>query len=117
MVKDYLNELWKHNSEIFAQTKQNEYLLAENEHIRWNTFHYLNGFKRAELYPEVEKNHYKQSKTHMCLVDDYDFFKANEDNFVKMGYAKWQLVKYDFLINHHIPFIMANAQYKLIIKN
>ena len=107
------DELWKYNSEIFAKAQHNEYLLAENEHIRWNTFHYLNGFKQAEIYPEVEKKYYKQCKTHMCLVDDYDFFKANEDNFIKVGYKKWELVKYDFLINHHIPFIMANANYKM----
>lgn len=111
------DELWKHNKEIFAKTKQNEYLLAENEHIRWNTYHYLNGFRQTDIYPKAEKAVYKQCKMHMCLVDNYDFFKESEDDFIQMGYSKWELVKYDFLINHHIPFIMAKTQFKMSIKN
>lgn len=110
------DELWKHNSQIFVQTKCNAYLLAENEHMRWNAFHYLNGFKQTDIYPASEKKYYKQCKTHMCLVDNYNFFRDNEDNFIKMGYSKWELVKYDFLINYHIPFIMARAKQKIIIK-
>lgn len=106
------DKLWKHNKEIFAKTKQNEYLLAENEHIRWNTYHYLNGFRQTDIYPKAEKAVYKQCKMHMCLVDNYDFFKESEDNFIQMGYSKWELVKYDFLINHHIPFIMTRAKLK-----
>ncbi|MGE3613828.1 MAG: NAD-binding protein [Sulfurimonas sp.] len=106
------DELWKSNSEIFAKAQHNEYLLAENEHIRWNTYHYLNGFRQTDIYPKAEKAIYKQCKMHMCLVDNYDFFKESEDDFIQMGYSKWELVKYDFLINHHIPFIMARAKLK-----
>ncbi len=107
------NDLWKHNREVFTHIKYNEYHLAKNEHSRWNTFHYLNGFKQTDIYPKAEKDIYKQCKMHMCLVDDYDFFRVNEDNFIKMGFSKWELVKYDFLINHHIALIMANVCYKM----
>jgi len=31
------DELWKYNSEIFAKDLDNEYLLAENEHLRWKS--------------------------------------------------------------------------------
>ena len=107
------DELWKHNREIFALAKGNNYLLSENEHTRWNTFHYLHGFKQTDIHPKVQKNIYKQCKMHMCLVDDYDFFRANEDNFIKLGYSRWELVKYDYLINYQIPFIIARAKYIL----
>lgn len=86
------------------------------EHNRWNTFHYLNGFNAMEFVSKKEKkkmqNIYEAKKIHMCLVK-FDDFKKRSDELLELGFTEGEFEGYDFMINEHIPLILANAGYKI----
>ena len=61
--------------------------LAKVEHIRWNAFHILNGWKKLDI-PEGTKNKIKKDpvrKLHPCLVswDELDKVSKNHDHDYK----------------------------------
>ena len=105
------------NKELFYSKMKDRILLAKMEHNRWNAFHYLNGFRAIEFVSKEEKENlkyiHKSKKIHMCLVE-FDEFKKRSDELVGLGYDKGQFEGYDFMINEHIPLILANACYEII---
>lgn len=105
------------NESIFYSCLKDEYVLAKNEHSRWNTFHFLNGYRKIGLISETEKTKQKKfhelKKVHMCLINNYEEFKNSSVKLKKLGYIKWQFEGSDYLINHKIPYILAEAGYEL----
>lgn len=109
-------DLWIYNQQIFNSLTFDTYLLAQNEHNRWNAFHYLNGYERIDFVTnEIKKKmklKYEAMKVHPCLIDNYEFFYQNEEKFIALGYNQKQFVAYDYMINNHIPFIISLAKLK-----
>jgi len=108
--------LYNMNKEIFYSNLKDRVLLAKMEHNRWNTFHYLNGFRAIDFISKDEKTKFKKiheaKKIHMCLVE-FDEFKKSSDELVSLGYDKGEFEGYDCMINEHIPLILANAGYQI----
>jgi len=92
--------------------------LAKNEHQRWNTFHFLNGFKKMKIISKEEnkklKSFFELKKEHMCLIP-FDEFKNKSDELATKGYELGVLEGYDFMINEYIPFIMAKSGYEILL--
>lgn len=112
--------LYNKNKNIY-KTAINDTLrlrLAKNEHQRWITFHILNGFKKIEFISKKEKNELKSfhelKKEHMCLLP-FDEFKNKSDELIQKGYELGLFEGYDFMINEHIPFIMAKSGYEILL--
>lgn len=109
--------LFLQNKQLFDQKLKDQVLLARMEHNRWNTYHFLNGYSLIDFVSvkdkkQLEKNH-ELKKVHMCLIS-FDDFKTKADELLHLGYGKGQFEGYDFLINAHIPLIMANAGYEIV---
>jgi hypothetical protein len=51
-------------------------------------------------------------KQHMCLIP-FVVFKERMDELEALGYARGEFEGYDFMINEHIPLILANAGYAI----
>lgn len=116
--KDNLKDLYLDNKSLFesyADDKLN-YILAKNEHQRWNTFHFLNGFEKIEIIHKDKKRELKNihelKKEHMCLIL-FEEFKNKKEQFKENGFKEGEFEGYDFLINAHIPFIMAKSGYRI----
>lgn len=111
------NELLKLNETLYYSHVNNEFILAKNEHNRWNAFHYLNGYKQIPFLSKTEKkrleNFHESSKAHMCLVSSYEVFGISSNELIQLGYNKWQFEGYDFMINHYIPLILSQAGYEI----
>lgn len=114
--KDTL-KLLNMNESIFYSRLKDKYILAKNEHNRWNTFHFLNGYRKIGLISKAEKNKHEKlhelKKVHMCLIKDYSDFKKSSNQLEDLGYSTWQFEGYDYLINHKIPYILAESGYEL----
>ncbi len=113
--------LFDTNKKIFDKYIKNHRIkLAKMEHNRWNTFHYLNGFNTIEFVSKKEKKKMKDlheaKKVHMCLVEFNDF-KNRSNELIELGYNEGEFEGYDFMINEHIPLILANAGYKINLRN
>ena len=110
---DNVRSLFDSNKKLFdSYIKDYRIQLAKMEHNRWNTFHYLNGFKAIGFVSKEEKKKMKDiheaKKVHMCLVK-FSEFKNKSDDLLKLGYGKGEFEGYDFMINEHMPLILANA--------
>jgi len=117
--KDYRSCL-KTNIEHFA----NKYdavkdLLAENEHTRWNVFHYLHGYQKTDYVDKETKGtvKYKLSaenkRIHMCLRP-FDELRRDEPKLSgELGYDPNQHIQYDYMINYFIPYVLAAAGYEI----
>lgn len=116
--KIVFDTLYLKNQQLYKDLvdKNMEILLAKNEHQRWNTFHYLNGFQKTNLITKQEKNELKKihelKKLHMCLVS-FEEFKLKSDELVDKGYELGSFEGYDFMINQHIPFILAKSGFEI----
>ncbi len=114
---DDIRSLFQTNKKIFdSHIKDYRIKLAKMEHNRWNTFHYLNGFNAMEFVLKKEKKKMKDiheaKKVHMCLIE-FDEFKNRSDELLELGFTEGEFEGYDFMINEHIPLILANAGYKI----
>ena len=58
------------------------------------------------------KDIHEAKKVHMCLIE-FDEFKNRSDELLELGFAEGEFEGYDFMINEHIPLILANAGYKI----
>lgn len=111
--------LYSENYSIYHEyfTKELKLKLAKNEHQRWNTFHYLNGFKKIDIMSQDDnkklKRYYELKKEHICLIP-FEEFQIKSNEFVKKGYSLGHFEGYDFMINEHIPFIMAKSGYEIV---
>lgn len=112
-VKD-VEKLYDMNKELFYEKMKDRLLLAKMEHNRWNTFHYLNGFRAIEFVTKDEKDSMKEihqaKKVHMCLVE-FDVFKKRSNELIELGFDEGHFEGFDFMINEHTPLILANAGY------
>jgi hypothetical protein len=110
--------LFSLNKILFDQKMNNKILLAKMEHNRWNAFHYLNGYTPIPFVSKEEKGRngstYELLKQHMCLVP-FEVFKERADEMEGLGYVRGELEGYDFMINEHIPLILANAGYAIAV--
>ncbi len=89
---DGMNINWKEmeleNHDYALKLSEEEIVqLAKVEHIRWNAFHILNGWKKLDI-PEGTKNKIKKDpvrKLHPCLVswDELDKVSKNHDHNYK----------------------------------
>lgn len=123
VVKHQKNEdfitLYNENINIFKKvlSKEVKLKLARNEHQRWNTFHYLNGFKKIDIVSKNKKKELREfhelKKEHMCLIP-FEMFKLRKNEFLEKGYSLGSFEGYDFMMNEHIPLIMAKSGYKII---
>jgi len=108
--------LFSFNKIIFNQKMKNKILLAKTEHNRWNAFHYLNGYMPISFISKEEKKRKKEIhetlKQHMCLVH-FEEFKKKSNELLELGYGQGEFEGYDFMINDHIPLILANAGYAI----
>lgn len=111
-------KLFLNNKEVFDSIEKDEYLLAKTEHNRWNAFHYLNGYKKINFVSKKDKTDLEEiheiKKQHMCLIE-FSKFKKRKDELKKLGYQTGKFEGYDFMINKHIPLILANAGYAIKI--
>jgi len=109
-------KLFFNNKSLFDSVKKDEYLLAKTEHNRWNAFHYLNGYKKINFVSKKDKTEleeiYELKKQHMCLIE-FSKFKDKKDELKKLGYEMGKFEGYDFMINEHIPLILAHAGYAI----
>jgi hypothetical protein len=116
--KEDVKSLFNENKKVFElHIQSNRVQLARMEKNRWNAFHYLNGFHTIDFVSKQEKKKMKDiheaKKVHMCLVE-FDTFKNRSDELVSLGYNQGEFEGYDFMINEHIPLILANAGYKIV---
>ncbi len=116
-----VRSLFAANKKIFdSHIKDYRLKLAMMEHNRWNTFHYLNGFNVMEFVSKKEKKQMKEihegKKIHMCLIQ-FDEFKNRSDELLELGFTEGEFEGYDFMINEHIPLILANAGYSIEVIN
>ena len=112
-------KLFEHNYKLFNQKLNENHLikLAKCEHNRWNTFHFLQGFKPIEFINSKAKkardSELENKKQHICLID-FEDFKNRSEELEKLGYEKGNFEGYDILIVQHIPHILTFAGYKLV---
>jgi hypothetical protein len=108
--------LFSLNRIVFDQKLNNRIQLAKMEHNRWNAFHFLHGYRTIPLISKEEKKNSKEVhetlKQHMCLIP-FEVFKERMDELEALGYARGEFEGYDFMINEHIPLILANAGYAI----
>lgn len=112
------NELYDLNKEVFLAncSQETKLILAKNEHQRWNTFHYLYGYKKMDILSKAERDSQKRilelKKLHQCLIP-FEDFKSRKQELVEKGYSLGEFECYDFLINEYIPFIMSKSGYQI----
>jgi len=109
-------ELYLKNREIFLANIKDRVKLAKMEHNRWSAFHYIHGYKAIPFIPKEQKRELKTRhsllREHICLVD-FDEFKKESSYLCELGYSLGEFEGYDFMINEHIPLILANAGYEI----
>lgn len=82
--------------------------LIRMEHNRWNSYHWINGFKydhgEKEKFEKEEKDMRKKKKIHDCLIPLEKFDKESIKN----------TIIYDIYSFMHIPNYLAELGYKII---
>jgi hypothetical protein len=86
------------------------------EHSRWNAFYYIHGYKPMDFVDIDTKNSQKTNleliKQHMCLID-FEEFRKHKTKLESLGYSQGYFEGYDFMINYHIPLILAYSGYTI----
>jgi len=108
-----VEKLAEANMNIFEKNFNNKTLLAKMEHNRWMAFHFLQGFRPADFVSRTEKKLLESKKFHMCLVP-FELFRKKRELLESYGYKNGEFEGYDFLINDHIPQILAYAGYRIL---
>jgi len=110
------NILYKRNRDIFDKNMETLTLLAKCEHNRWNTFHFLQGYKGIPFISAKDKENNKKDheskKLHMCLVEFSDF-QTKSKELEAFKYAEGYFEGFDVMIVDHIPHMLTYAGYAL----
>jgi len=118
-IKSDINDtkkLFLQNQKIYDSVDKDCTLLAKMEHSRWNAFYYIHGYKPMDFVDIDTKNSQKTNleliKQHMCLID-FEEFRKHKTKLESLGYSQGYFEGYDFMINYHIPLILAYSGYTI----